>query len=197
MHLPVYPSTCLSYGCLSAYLTICLFDYLPLFIDLAFFPIPCHSLPSRYLLTLASFPVFTLSSNQITFYPENHVYAILEPPTLKSKWRPISTLLNGKESPTVCSTLPALRAPQPPTAPPPEDGVVTLISSKPDVTLCGSDAIAQHCGGRPGLPVAMMSSFRKQCYSPHEQEQQNRNSQVLCGRLKSSWFFVFLFIAHG
>ena len=94
---------------------------------------------------------------------ENHVYAILEPPTLKSKWRPISTLLHGKESPTVCSTLPALRAPQPPTAPPPEDGVVTLINNKPDVTLCGNEALGAI--GRQmsssAMPAALMSSFRK------------------------------------
>ena len=123
------------------------------------------------------------------------MYAILEPPTLKSKWRPISTLLTAKEAQAACSTLPALRAPQPPTAPPPdESGVVPGFSgivalNKPDVTLCGNDAVLangaagmangalmrQHHGN---LPAELLASFRRQCYSPHEQEKQNRLSQV-------------------
>ena len=142
----------------------------------------CHilRLPFFHAVVIARVPVPPLNiSLPLT---ENHVYAILEPPTLKSKWRPISGLLGGKVSQTACSTLPASRAPQPPTAPPPEDsnsggggggGGGVMVSNKPDVTLCGND------DARPMMQAAMMASFRKQCYSPQEQrETQNRQSLV-------------------
>lgn len=116
------------------------------------------------------------------------MYAILEPPTLKSKWRPISTLLTPKEAQAACSTLPALRAPQPPQAPPPEESEIAqgviAFNKRPDVTLCGNDAVILNGAmmrAHPGnLPAELLASFRKQCYSPHDQEkQQNRMSQVL------------------
>ena len=104
---------------------------------------------------------------------------------MKSKWRPISSVLNGNEFPAICSTLPALRAPQPPTAPPPEDGVVTLISGQPDVTLCGN-AAAGHDAGRLGIPANMVSSFRKQA--------QDLNSQV---RLEELMIRVVVMDGYG